>query len=190
MTRITLSSALQQRIFEHLQSTYPNEGGGFLFGTHTPDGITVADINPVTNVFAAEEQPNFDGVTYAEENWPGIPLRADEAPVIDRITVSPFRAGPALDVAASAAGSCKGAAARLTVTMKNGEGAPVGVSIETAYGTKSIDAIKPGATKSQLFAATAAELPVGEVTVTATAVIDGEEVTSTQRVPYDAVTCE
>jgi LPXTG-motif cell wall-anchored protein len=40
--------------------------------------------------FGAEEQPNFDGVTYAEENWPGIPLRADEAPIIDRITVSPL----------------------------------------------------------------------------------------------------
>ncbi|WP_159500539.1 LamG-like jellyroll fold domain-containing protein [Microbacterium sp. 18062] len=40
--------------------------------------------------FSAQEQPNFDGGTYAEENWPGIPLRADEAPIIDRITVSPL----------------------------------------------------------------------------------------------------
>jgi len=54
--QITLSSDLQQRIFAHLQSTYPNEGGGFLFGTHTPQGITIADTNPITNVFAAEEQ--------------------------------------------------------------------------------------------------------------------------------------
>lgn len=54
--QITLSSDLQQRIFAHLESTYPNEGGGFLFGTHTPDGITIADTNPITNVFAAEEQ--------------------------------------------------------------------------------------------------------------------------------------
>ncbi|SEI98354.1 LamG-like jellyroll fold domain-containing protein [Demequina mangrovi] len=41
-----------------------------------------------TIAFASEEQPNFDGVTYADEDWPGIPLRADTAPVIDRITVS------------------------------------------------------------------------------------------------------
>ncbi|MBK8137851.1 MAG: M67 family metallopeptidase [Chloroflexi bacterium] len=54
--QITLSSDLQQRIFAHLESTYPNEGGGFLFGTHTPDGITIADTNPITNVFEAEEQ--------------------------------------------------------------------------------------------------------------------------------------
>lgn len=56
MTQITLSPELQQRIFAHLESTYPNEGGGFLFGTQTTDGITIADTNPVTNVFAAEEQ--------------------------------------------------------------------------------------------------------------------------------------
>lgn len=56
MTQITLSSDLQQRIFAHLEGTYPNEGGGFLFGTHTPEGITIADTNPITNVFAAEEQ--------------------------------------------------------------------------------------------------------------------------------------
>lgn len=56
MTTITLSSDLQQRIFAHLESTYPNEGGGFLFGTLSADGITIADTNPITNVFAAEEQ--------------------------------------------------------------------------------------------------------------------------------------
>lgn len=56
MTTITLPTPLQQQIFEHLRSTYPNEGGGFLFGTATPDGIAIAGINPVTNVFAAEEQ--------------------------------------------------------------------------------------------------------------------------------------
>lgn len=56
MTTITLPTQLQQQIFEHLRSTYPNEGGGFLFGAVEPEGITIAGINPVTNVFAAEEQ--------------------------------------------------------------------------------------------------------------------------------------
>ncbi|WP_169747729.1 LamG-like jellyroll fold domain-containing protein [Demequina subtropica] len=41
-----------------------------------------------TIAFGSEEQPNFDGTTYAEDNWPGIPLRADTSPIIDRITVS------------------------------------------------------------------------------------------------------
>ncbi|GAA1187839.1 LamG-like jellyroll fold domain-containing protein [Nesterenkonia xinjiangensis] len=45
-------------------------------------------MNTVT--ISAEEQPNFDGETHAEDNWPGIPLRAGEAPIIDRLTVSPL----------------------------------------------------------------------------------------------------
>jgi len=40
--------------------------------------------------FRSEELPNFDGVTYASDVWPGVLLRADEAPVIDQITVVPF----------------------------------------------------------------------------------------------------
>jgi hypothetical protein len=40
--------------------------------------------------FSAAELPNFDGVTYASETFPGILLRSQYAPVIDRITVAPF----------------------------------------------------------------------------------------------------
>lgn len=43
-----------------------------------------------TVTFSSEEAPNFDGVTYAEDLWPGIRLRAQHAPVIDRITVAPL----------------------------------------------------------------------------------------------------
>lgn len=67
MTTITLSTHLQGQIFEHLRSTYPNEGGGFLFGTTTPAGIQIAEINPVTNVFAAEEQHHRYAMT--PQDW-------------------------------------------------------------------------------------------------------------------------
>jgi len=42
--------------------------------------------------FSAAELPNFDGVTYASETFPGILLRSQYAPVIDKITVTPFSA--------------------------------------------------------------------------------------------------
>lgn len=42
--------------------------------------------------FGAEEQTNFDGETYAQDNFPGIPLRSALAPVLDRITVSELSA--------------------------------------------------------------------------------------------------
>jgi proteasome lid subunit RPN8/RPN11 len=53
---VTISAALQSRIFEQLQRTYPNEGGGFLLGEIREDHTTIRDIHPVENVFASEEQ--------------------------------------------------------------------------------------------------------------------------------------
>ncbi len=40
--------------------------------------------------FRSEELPNFDGETYASDTWPGVLLRSEQAPVVDRITVVPF----------------------------------------------------------------------------------------------------
>ena len=39
---------------------------------------------------AGEEQPNWDGRTYASQTWPGILLRSRFAPNIDRITITPM----------------------------------------------------------------------------------------------------
>src|SRR5690606_30501480 len=43
-----------------------------------------------TIVFSSEEKPNFDGVTYSEDLWPGIHLRSQYAPVIDNISITQF----------------------------------------------------------------------------------------------------
>lgn len=53
---IQLSRTLQERIFEQMQATYPNEGGGFLLGTPSADGIRIEDITAVENVFEESEQ--------------------------------------------------------------------------------------------------------------------------------------
>ena len=39
---------------------------------------------------SGEEQPNWDGRTYASQTWPGVLLRSRYAPNIDRITVTPM----------------------------------------------------------------------------------------------------
>lgn len=54
--QVNLKAALQTRIFEHLESCYPNEGGGFLLGTLSGNTVTIEDTVLVKNVFAAEEQ--------------------------------------------------------------------------------------------------------------------------------------
>lgn len=52
----TLKPDVQQRIFEQMEATYPNEGGGFLLGSVSGDRTTVEDITQVENVFESEEQ--------------------------------------------------------------------------------------------------------------------------------------
>lgn len=39
---------------------------------------------------AGEEQPNWDGHTYASQTWPGVQLRSRYAPNIDRIAITPL----------------------------------------------------------------------------------------------------
>jgi hypothetical protein len=39
---------------------------------------------------AGEEQPNWDGRTYASQSWPGVQLRSAYAPNIDRVAVTPM----------------------------------------------------------------------------------------------------
>ncbi|MDI6104400.1 Ig-like domain-containing protein [Actinoplanes sp. NEAU-A12] len=40
--------------------------------------------------FASAELPNFDGATYASATWPDVLLRSKYAPVIDKVTVTPY----------------------------------------------------------------------------------------------------
>ncbi|MEV4102667.1 LamG-like jellyroll fold domain-containing protein [Nonomuraea sp. NPDC049649] len=40
--------------------------------------------------FSSEEMPNFDGTTYASKTFPGVLLRSQYAPVIDKITVARY----------------------------------------------------------------------------------------------------
>ncbi|WP_432181581.1 LamG-like jellyroll fold domain-containing protein [Streptomyces sp. NBC_00063] len=42
--------------------------------------------------FSSEELPNFDGTTYASDQWPDLLLRSKYAPEIDSVTVSPYTA--------------------------------------------------------------------------------------------------
>lgn len=54
--KLNLPSHLHRRIQQHLEQSFPNEGGGFLVGNLEGDTRTVTEIHPVKNVFATEEQ--------------------------------------------------------------------------------------------------------------------------------------
>jgi proteasome lid subunit RPN8/RPN11 len=72
---VLLSPELQSRIFRHLESTYPNEGGGFLLGTTSGDDVRIADTIQIDNVWAAEEQ--FHRYAMTPQDWARLEDEAD-----------------------------------------------------------------------------------------------------------------
>ena len=73
---VVISGELQQRIFDQMEATYPNEGGGFLLGEAGSDAVIVSDIIQVRNVFAAEEQHHRYAMT--PQDWMRLEDQADE----------------------------------------------------------------------------------------------------------------
>ncbi|HVU12363.1 MAG TPA: M67 family metallopeptidase [Phototrophicaceae bacterium] len=73
---VVLKADLQQQIFNHLQSAYPNEGGGFLLGSKSADTVTISDIIPIENIFAKEEQYHRYQMTPLD--WARLEDQADE----------------------------------------------------------------------------------------------------------------
>lgn len=74
--RVVISGELQRRVFEQMEATYPNEGGGFLLGEADADGVSVRDIMQVENVFAVEEQHHRYAMT--PQDWMRLEDDADE----------------------------------------------------------------------------------------------------------------
>jgi proteasome lid subunit RPN8/RPN11 len=64
---IKLSSALQKRIFEQMEASYPNEGGGFLLGSVRNGVVTIQDITAVENVF--EEAEQYHRYAMTPQDW-------------------------------------------------------------------------------------------------------------------------
>jgi len=73
--QILLAPEIQQRIFLQMESTYPNEGGGFLLGTAATDSIQIAEITQVENVFETEEQ--FHRYAMTPQDWMRLEDEAD-----------------------------------------------------------------------------------------------------------------
>jgi len=73
---VELGKTLQNNIFQHVEGTFPNEGGGFLLGTHEGEQIVVKDVIHVENVFETEEQYHRYAMT--PQNWANMEDEADE----------------------------------------------------------------------------------------------------------------
>lgn len=73
---VKLSQKLQREIFEQMEDTFPNEGGGFLLGTQYGSNVIVEDVIQVDNVFETEEQYHRYAMT--PQNWAKMEDEADE----------------------------------------------------------------------------------------------------------------
>lgn len=72
---IELTIALQARIIEQMQATYPNEGGGFLLGTLHGETTRIQDVIQIPNTFDTEEQYHRYAMT--PQNWAQMEDEAD-----------------------------------------------------------------------------------------------------------------
>ena len=67
LMKVILPDALCHQIYEELQQAYPNEGGGFLLGTHEDGAVRIVDVTPVVNVF--EEAEQYHRYAMTPQDW-------------------------------------------------------------------------------------------------------------------------
>ncbi|GAA3637764.1 metallophosphoesterase [Microbacterium awajiense] len=83
---------------------------------------------------------------------------------------------------------CAGPNTRLTVEVANTFDVRVSAEIESVYGDARVASVKPGASKSANIV-TREGATAGELTVVASATVDGETITEIETVPFDGITC-
>ena len=112
-------------------------------------------------------------------------------PSIADVWTLPVPAAPAdgLTVDVTAQTRCLAGTAYVAVRAENGEDVPVDVTLATPFGSRSVQGVLPGANAYQSFAVRAASVEAGSATVTASAVVDGERVTTEIDAPYEAAGC-
>ena len=74
--KVKLPSDLQRRIFDQMEASYPNEGGGFLLGQARDGVVFIFDIMQVENRFAEEEQHHRYAMR--PQDWMRLEDEADE----------------------------------------------------------------------------------------------------------------
>ncbi|MFD4991076.1 GDSL-type esterase/lipase family protein [Cellulosimicrobium cellulans] len=111
--------------------------------------------------------------------------------VVPALALAPPSDGeePELDVTVTAQARCLAGKAYVAVRATNGEDAPVDVTLTTPFGTKTFAGVAPGKNAYQSFPVRGTSVEAGEADVTATATVDGEQVSTEVAAPYDATTC-
>ncbi|UOE44015.1 NPCBM/NEW2 domain-containing protein [Agromyces larvae] len=118
-----------------------------------------------------------DSNAYDHADWLTMSLSCAEAEV------------PELGTTVSVELRCVAGKGVLAVRVENESEVPVGGMITGEYGAKSIAAIAPGMSASQVFSTRRAAVPAGSVLALLSGEVDGRTVTVEQDVAYPAKTC-
>lgn len=115
-----------------------------------------------------------------------------EGPTSDKSTMVRIDtpAAPTVAFTGEAVSRCLGKNAVVAVKATNGADVAADFTIESPFGKATKKNVKPDASASVSLASKKADIAAGEVTVTASAVIDGQTVTTAQKVAYDAIACK
>ena len=115
---------------------------------------------------------------------------ASNSVVVNQIEIRRVLADvPELDIDVAVDTRCTAGRNQLIVRTLNAEDIPVSLKYESDFGTKSFTTVKPDKRVFHPFATRLAELPAGEVTVTASSVIDGRAVSTTETLEYAGNVC-
>ncbi|MEG3615401.1 family 43 glycosylhydrolase [Isoptericola haloaureus] len=144
--------------------------------------FTTVGFDPVTTSrLRATFQANGDGSTYSAVAVTEWRVLADD-PGVDG-------SEPDLDVTATVSTRCLGGRAYLAVRALNEDAVPADLTLTTPFGTRTVEDVAPGENAYQAFPTRSVSAAAGSVTVSATGVVDGEEVSSEQTVEHDAIDC-
>ena len=108
---------------------------------------------------------------------------------IDTYAFTEAEAAPSLDVAAAASVRCIAGKAYVAVQVTNNDDTAAAVEVSSTYGTKSFASVAVGKVASHVFTTRQVDLAAGEVAVTATATVDGQQVKSQVSAAYPARSC-
>lgn len=94
-----------------------------------------------------------------------------------------------LQVSASIGTRCVAGKVMPTITVTNHEGAPVAVTVSSAFGAKSFPAIAPDRNGFHAFTTRQGSLAPGSMTIAASATVGGEQISKNLTLTYPALSC-
>ncbi|WP_265520497.1 family 43 glycosylhydrolase [Oerskovia flava] len=129
-------------------------------------------------------ETTIDRLTFGEDG-----LMLPVTPTLEGVQPLDAAPQPEVEMTVEVAPRCVAGRVYLAVSATNAGDVPATITLATPFGSRTVADVAPGKVAYQAFTTRSASLTAGTATVAATALLDGEEVTTVRDVEYDASTC-